>query len=236
MLHGRRFNRQFFVSVLLHACESIVKSVPCIKCNLFGFCLKDSVLENQLKKRNIVFFDVYKSGELAVANAYATAQGVLGYILGDTKKMLRETEILLSGYGKTGRAICETLLANKAQVTVLARRQEYRSELREKNVKSFGYEEKQDIGVGYDYLVNTVASKVIDERILKTLDKSGKILEIASKPYGVDFDAAKKLNLSYEILPSLPSKAAPESAGRVMAQAIEKIIEEMTEEGKLWKS
>lgn len=203
-------------------------------CVVFGFCLKNGDLSKELKKRDVSFFDVYESGELAVSNAYATAQGVLKHILNDTKKLLRETKILLSGYGRTGRAICETLTANKAPICVLARRAEYRSELREKNIKSYAYDEKE-IGEGYDYIVNTVASNVIDEKIMKTLDKNGKILEIASNPYGVDFEKARSMNLQCEILPSLPSKAASESSGRFMAQAIEKIIEKNFEEGKTWK-
>lgn len=205
-------------------------------CVVFAFCLKDDVLTRELKARNILCFDLYQSGELAVSNAYATAQGVLKYILLDTNKLLRETKVLLSGYGKTGRAICETLSLNKAEVTVLARREELRSELREKNIKSFSYDEKENIGNGFDYLINTVESRVIGAHFIKKVKNNGKILEIASRPYGTDFEQAEKLGIQYEILPSLPSSAAPESAGKFMAKAVEKKIEEMIEEGKLWKT
>ena len=91
------------------------------------------------------------------------------------------------------------------------------------------------MGEQYDYIINTVAAKVLDRHIMKTLGKDGKILEIASSPYGFDFDEANKIGLTYEILPSLPSKAAPESAGRFTAQAIEMLIEKNIEEGEIWK-
>lgn len=203
------------------------------KCVVFGFCMENTVLERELKKRNITFFDVYKSDRLATQNAYATAQGVLGHILNDTGKLLNEMKILLSGYGKTGRAICKILCLNKVDVTVLARREEYRNELKKRNIKSFSYDE--ELGEQYDYIINTVAAKVLDRHIMKTLGKDGKILEIASSPYGFDFDEANKIGLTYEILPSLPSKAAPESAGRFTAQAIETLIEKNIEEGEIWK-
>lgn len=199
-------------------------------CVVFGFCMKNGNLEKELNSNGTAFFDVYENGELAVANAYATAQGVLKYILNETEKLLRETKILISGYGKTGRAICEILSSNKAKLAVLVRRAEYRSELREKGIDAFDYCE-ENVGEDYDYIINTVASKVVDAHILSALGKNGKILEIASKPYGIDFEAAELMNLKYEILPSLPSSAAPESSGRFMAHAIEKICEE----GKIWK-
>ena len=203
-------------------------------CAVFGFLTKNGELEKELKGRNICCFDVYESGELALLNSRATAQGVLGYILNDGKKLLCETRILLSGYGRTGKAILETLRSNGAAVDVLARREEYRAELRRKGVSCFSYLETP--GGRYDYLINTVAAKVVDEHILKTLDDGGKILEIASKPYGVDFQKAEEMGLEYEILPSLPSKAAPESAGIFMAKAVEKLIEKNVEEGKSWKN
>ena len=200
---------------------------------VFAFCLKDNALQNALKEKNIPIYDLY-GGELAVKNAYATAQGVLGYILSDTDKMMRETKILLSGYGKTGRAICEILSQNKVKLTVLARREEYRSELVEKDIESYSYSDAVKIENGFDYIINTVDCLVIKESILKKLKPSGKVIEIASKPYGIDFDEAKKMSIKCEILSSLPSKAVPESAGTNIAQAVERKIEEMIEEGKLW--
>lgn len=195
-------------------------------CTVIGFCIKNTSFYNSLLSKGIRCFDGYDRPELAVSNAYATAQGVLKFILCDTKKMMRKNSVLISGYGKTGKAICDILADNNVDVSVLVRRAEYKSVLCEKNMKCYFYDEVSNFKNHYDYLINTVDSKVITKEIIDILPENCKILEIASKPYGIDFSQAEKRKIEVKILPSLPSKAAPDSAGEFLAQAVRNIIEE----------
>ena len=92
------------------------------------------------------------------------------------------------------------------------------------------YQEIKNKKSNFDYLINTVDTTVIDYSVLQNLNSSCKLLEIASKPYGIDFDTAKKLGFKYEILPSLPSKSTPASAGEILAKTVDKYLKEE----KLW--
>ena len=103
--------------------------------------------------------------------------------------------------------------------------------LKKQNIKGVFYEDLKQDKIYFDYLINTVAVTVIDRDIIENLNINCKILEIASKPYGVDFEEARKRDIKVEILPSLPSKAAPESAGEFIADTIDNIIKEEN----LWK-
>ena len=200
------------------------------KCTVYGFLISDSVFAKMLEERRINYFDCYLCEQLKISNAYLTAQGILQNILNDTKKSLKNNKILISGYGKTGSAICDIFYRNMADVTVLVRREEYKSLLEEKKIKCLLYQEIKNKKSNFDYLINTVDTTVIDYSVLQNLNSSCKLLEIASKPYGIDFDTAKKFGFKYEILPSLPSKSTPSSAGEILAKTVDKYLKEE----KLW--
>ena len=210
--------------------ESFVDSLD-KECVVFAFCIQDTDFADLLEENGIRYFDCYLCEELAQKNAYATAQGVLKYILLETKTMINKKRILISGYGRTGKAICNYLHALGADITVVVRRKKYINMLKKQNIKGVFYEDLKQDKIYFDYLINTVAVTVIDRDIIENLNINCKILEIASKPYGVDFEEARKRDIKVEILPSLPSKAAPESAGEFIADTIDNIIKEEN----LWK-
>lgn len=210
--------------------EEFVESLD-KNCVVFAFCVKDTDFADLMEENNIRYFDCYLCEELAQKNAYATAQGILKYILLETKTMLYKKRILISGYGRTGKAICNYLHALGADITVVVRRRKYINMLKRQNIKGVFYEDLKQDKINFDYLINTVAVRVIDRDIIENLNIDCKILEIASKPYGIDFKEARKKDIKVEILPSLPSKAAPESAGEFIADTIDNIIKEEN----LWK-
>ncbi len=82
---------------------------------------------------------------------------------------------------------------------------------------------------GFDMLVNTVPAPIVDETILKNMRRDCLIVDIASAPYGVDFEAAKALGLDATAVGSLPGTTAPKSAGIIIGETILNIIREGSE-------
>ena len=68
-----------------------------------------------------------------------------------------------------------------------------------------------------DYIINTVPKNIIDEELLKCT--SAHVLDIASAPYGMDKDLSKNY-FNYHLYSSIPSKYAPEEAGKILAKKI----------------
>lgn len=59
------------------------------------------------------------------------------------------------------------------------------------------------------------------KRLLKNVDLSALIIDIASSPGGVDYDAAQRLGISALHCLGLPGKYAPASSARHLKQFIE---------------
>ena len=53
------------------------------------------------------------------------------------------------------------------------------------------------------------------------------LLDLASAPYGVDFEAARQLKIKAATAPGLPGKTAPKTAGGLIAESVIKRIREV---------
>ena len=71
-----------------------------------------------------------------------------------------------------------------------------------------------------DVIFNTVPQLVLDEKELQMVDKKCVIIDLASKPGGINFEKAKELNLETYWALGLPGKVAPRSAATYMAEKI----------------
>ena len=73
----------------------------------------------------------------------------------------------------------------------------------------------------FDIIFNTIPSLILDDEILT------KVIDLASKPGGIDFDAAKSYGLKVIWALSLPGKIAPVSSGAIIKDTIMNIIKEL---------
>ena len=197
---------------------------------VFASCVENTEFASMVRAKGAKLYDYYARNELIVSNAYATAQGVLQFLLNETNSMANKQNVLVSGYGKTGKAICRILNAVGFNVTVAVRRQEYISELSQQKIKAVFYEEIKKAKNDFDFVINTVPETVIDSEILELLPEKCILVEVASKPYGIDIKEAEKRGFYVNIAASLPGKSVPKSAGEFVAETVDNIIKEE----KLW--
>ena len=80
---------------------------------------------------------------------------------------------------------------------------------------------------GYDLVVNTVPVRVLREAELADLKPGCLVIDLASKPGGVDFDAAARLGVKAFWALSLPGKVAPVTAGKSIKTTIYNILTEL---------
>jgi len=79
-----------------------------------------------------------------------------------------------------------------------------------------------------DLVLNTVPQCVINRRELTTA-KNALIIDLASKPGGVDMEAAKDLGVKVIWALGLPGKVAPVTAGNIIKETICNILGELGE-------
>ncbi|MBO5504861.1 MAG: dipicolinate synthase subunit DpsA [Clostridia bacterium] len=182
--------------------------------------LKSIAQENQV-------IDYLEREEFAVLNAIPTAEGAIKIAIDETSGTLNNANCLVLGYGRIGRVLTGILQGFGAKTTVFARKPKDFAYLKALGVNFGGYKELKDKAKDADIIFNTVPQKVIDYEVLNNLDKDALVIDLASKPGGVDFDSAKILGKKVIWALSLPGKIAPKTAGEIIAETLSNIINEL---------
>ena len=79
----------------------------------------------------------------------------------------------------------------------------------------------------YDLVVNTAPARVLDAARLAQLEPDCLVIDLASRPGGVDMEAAARLGVRVIWALSLPGKVAPVTAGRILRDTICHILCEL---------
>ena len=80
----------------------------------------------------------------------------------------------------------------------------------------------------FDLVFNTVPAPVLGAEALRKLQPTALVVDLASKPGGVDFAAARELGRRVEWALSLPAKTAPRAAAGYVRDSLYQIMEECT--------
>lgn len=91
---------------------------------------------------------------------------------------------------------------------------------------SEGVERLSDWLCSYDLVFNTVPAPVLGVEELAALKERALVIDLASRPGGVDLDAAAALGVRVVWTLSLPGKVAPVTSGRYIKDTIYHIMEE----------
>lgn len=188
---------------------------------LFGGGLTSGFL-SYCAERCAKVYDFLQDEELTVQNAHLTAEGALEIVLDETECAILGSKTLILGFGRVGKACAKLFSAVGSNISVAAR------SLDARNLASdLGYEphelDCEDAFKDIDVVINTIPSAVLTRERIGLLNKDALILDLASAPYGTDFEAAKELGIKAMTAPGLPGKTAPKTAGKLIAESIIKV-------------
>ena len=171
-------------------------------------------------------FDYMESEALNLKNAVPTAEGAVQIALEELPVTLSGLRILIVGMGRIGRALTEILKGFGADVTAAVRNAKGTANARIHGIKSVCTDKMES---NYDLVFNTVPHIVFDHDRLERFDEKTLFIDLASKPGGIDFDAAAELGIKAIWALGLPGKTAPVTAGEIIAETVIDIITEMEE-------
>ena len=186
----------------------------------------DAPVRELAQARGLRLQDYFAREELAVANAVPTAEGAVQLAMEHLPITIHGARVLVLGFGRVGKLTAQRFQALGARVSTAARRCE---QLAWAQAMGLGAERLDQLGgwlCGYDLVVNTVPARVLDRTALEELRPDCLILDLASKPGGVDLNAAGALGLTVVWALSLPGKTAPVTAGRAIRDTIYNILRE----------
>ena len=184
-------------------------------------------LQAMAEARVLTLYDYFAREELAVSNAVPTVEGAIQIAMEELPITLHGAKALVIGYGRLGKLLAHRLAALGARVSVAARRY---ADLAWIEAYGYGVEHSgQLVGwlCSYDLVINTVPTQILDEAALADLNPNCLVIDLASKPGGVDFEAAQRLGVKAIWALSLPGKAAPVTAGKSIKNTIYNIWNEL---------
>ena len=170
--------------------------------------------------------DYFARKELILCNAIPTAEGCIGILMAERTRTLWNSAILLAGFGPVGQALGVRLAALGAQVTVAARRPAQRALAESFSLRAVDLARLEQAAPAFDTVVNTIPAPVLTEAVLAALRPGSLIVDLASKPGGTDFAAARRLGHRAIHALSLPTACAPETAGEALARTVCEILAE----------
>ncbi len=180
-------------------------------------------MKNRLTYDSQRVYDYSTREEFAVENAVPTAEGAIETAMREYNGTVHSSKCLVVGYGRIGRVLSLMLRGLGAEVTVSARKWRDLAFIRSAGMNAV---QTDHLGSGYDIIFNTVPTMIFDAHTLAKTATNAIIIDLASLPGGVDFDAAKRLGIQTIQALSLPGKVAPRTSGIIIKNAVYNIIKE----------
>ncbi len=181
--------------------------------------------------KNIRVIDYYDYEELKIKNAMLTAEGALNIAMKEIPISINDSNTLVVGYGRIGKALSSMLKSLGSNVTVAARNPSDIALAQThgcKTLKIISNPEKS-ILTGVDgacsVIFNTVPYRIFDKNALSQISPDTLVIDLASAPGGIDPIAAKEKQIKVMWATSLPGKYAPVTAGNIIADVIFNILE-----------
>ncbi|MCL2815990.1 MAG: dipicolinate synthase subunit DpsA, partial [Oscillospiraceae bacterium] len=189
----------------------------------------DPTIENLADKpeKKIKLVDYYEREDLAILNALPTAEGAVSIAMQELPSAISGCKVLVMGYGRIGKVLAHKLNGLHTEVYVSARKHEDFAWIEAFGHKSVGYEEIDEYLEDFDVIFNTIPALMLDKDRLEKIKPDAVIIDLASNPGGVDFNAAKNLGKNVIWALSLPGKYAPATAGKTLAKIIKLIMDDL---------
>lgn len=198
---------------------------PCFSGKRVFCSMKDKVLSAVPAINPNLLSDYYAREDFVLSNAYVTAEGAVKIAMEKYEGTLNGAKILVCGFGRIGKALTRLLSAFSPKLTVSARKSEDLAAIRMLGAKAVRterlYEEKE-----FDIIFSTVPALIFRPELMAKIANEAVLIDLASVPGSVDFEAADRLGIDYIHALSLPGKSSPKTAGEIIKDTVYTILEE----------
>jgi len=208
--------------------DELFSGIPSSALILYG---KSAAIKNRAESLGILAVDYSTRNDFQTANAVPTAESALAIAINELPTTLCSEQCLVTGYGKIGKVLTRLLYAFGAKVTASARNTADFALIKASGCNAIHTNSISDVLPYCRVIFNTIPHPVFSGDVLSKVRSDALIIDLASKPGGVDFESAKKAGLNVIWALSLPGKTAPVSAGHILCDTVTSIFEET--EGKI---
>lgn len=178
------------------------------------------------KRAGVTVYDYSEREAFCIANAVPTAEGAVAIAMERLPVTLHGSRCTVIGYGRIGRILCRLLASFGAHVTATARKPADLAWIRAEGYRAMDTRQLSFCESRPDVIFNTVPNPVLTADLLEQLGESTLVVDLASRPGGVDRIAAQRLGVPTVWALSLPGKTSPVTAGRIAARSVLGILRE----------
>lgn len=184
-------------------------------------------LDNMLRVSGRDCIYMMKDKEVIRENAIPTVEGIIADLVLNTDKTINESSVLVFGYGNIGQVLVKYLSMLGADVAVSVIEPDDIKILNAIGVDCFYSNSCSDL-VSHikntDIIVNTVPDKIIDNSLIKYINKDCYVLDIASHPHGIDREVLDEFFIKNKLYLGIPGKVAPKTSGKILSRKINKVL------------
>ena len=182
------------------------------------------------ENHKITTLDYLDREEMAVMNAVPTAEGAVQIAMEEIPTTIFGQKILITGFGRISKVLAKILKGLGADISIAVRKYSDKAWAEIYNCKGILFTQLDESLNQYDIIFNTVPVIIFGKERLRMLKKGSLLIDLASKPGGVDIEEAGNAGVKTIWALSLPGKVAPISSGEIIARTILNILEERGEE------
>lgn len=159
-------------------------------------------------------------------NGAITAEGALQIAMRHRLRTLRGSDVLVIGYGGIGKPLSAMLKSLGADVSVAVRREEQLWILKGEGYRPILSKDLFQFAGEYDVIFNTAPQLLLTRPVLEQMSPGVLIVDLASRPGGVDWKTAREMELKAVHALALPGQLTPVSGAIAIQHAIYQICEE----------
>ena len=159
-------------------------------------------------------------------NGAITAEGALQIAMRHRLRTLRGSDVLVIGYGGIGKPLSAMLKSLGADVSIAVRREEQLWILKGEGYRPVLSKDLLQFAGEYDVIFNTAPQLLQTRPVLEQLSPGVLIVDLASRPGGVDWKTAREMELKAVHALALPGQLTPVSGAIAIQHAIYQICEE----------
>jgi dipicolinate synthase subunit A len=184
-------------------------------------------VKNCAKYYDLVTADILEREEMSILNAIPTVEGAIQIAMEELPITLYHSNALVLGYGRIGKVLSKMLRGLGAKVCVEARKHSDMAWIRTYGYEAIHLNELDEHLGNFDVIFNTIPAIVLDEKQLLRIKKDCLLIDLASKPGGINFQKANEMGFKSIWALSLPGKVAPVTAAEFIKETIYNILNEI---------
>lgn len=182
-------------------------------------------MTSSMSIKNINYYDYLKDDCIQQKNAIATAEGAIMKAIELGKINIQDSNTLILGYGKCGKMLAKKLYLLDSKVSVCARGSLSLCEAYTQGYNTLSLNNLIEKISNYDFIFNTIPATILNSEVLDNISSDTIIIDIASRPGGLDYNYASKNNLNVIHYLGIPGKISPKTSGYILGEYIKNHLE-----------